>query len=157
MNSSSSFIIRQAVPADQAAVEACIEASFSKWIPSMGMKPMALLADYQTLIGRQVTYVIESGTTTAGVLLLWPEQDSMYIDTIAVNPAFQKQGIGARLMNYAEERARSAGLNAMTLITNVKMEANIAYYQRWGYRETERREVTPGRVAVFMRKSLQAE
>jgi len=56
MNSSSAFIIRQAVPADQAAVEACIEASFSKWIPSMGMKPMALLADYEAMIaGRPQT------------------------------------------------------------------------------------------------------
>lgn len=146
--------IRLATPADHDAVVACVHAAFSKWIPIIGMKPLALLADYAAFIQRQVVYVVDGTDALAGVLIMWPVEDALYVDTVAVNPALQKTGLGRQLMTFAEQQAREAGLKRMTLVTNEKMVENQQYYKRLGYVETRREELTLGRRAVWMHKLL---
>lgn len=146
--------IRPATAADHDAVVACVHAAFSKWVPIIGMKPLALLADYEAFIQRRVAYVLDGTHGLAGVLIIWPVEDALYIDTVAVNPAYQKTGLGQRLMTFAEQQAREAGLHRLTLVTNEKMIENQHYYKRLGYVETHREELTAGRRAVWMQKLL---
>lgn len=153
------FIIRPAIPADYPAVVACIEAAFSKWVPIMsGMKPLALTADYHAHIESGATYVMEGNTKgeLAGLLILWREDDALYLDTIAVNPAYQKHGLGRRLLAFTEQKAREMGLEKITLVTNEKMVANQEYYTKNGFVETHRHALHEGRVGVWMRKILVA-
>src|SRR5882762_10413443 len=91
---SDTFAIRPAATADYQAVVTCIEAAFTKWVDIMGMKPFALTADYHDFINRGVTYVLEGSTSNdlAGLLIIYPVDDALYVDTIAVNPAYQKHG-----------------------------------------------------------------
>ena len=156
---SDTLTIRSAAPDDYLAVVACIEAAFSKWIDIIGMKPLALTADYHAFINRGVIYVLDSSTEDhlAGVLILWPVDDALYVDTIAVNPAYQKQGLGGRLLSFAEQKAHEAGLHKLTLVTNEKMVANQAYYRKQGFVETHRRALHEGRIGVWMAKTLAAE
>jgi ribosomal protein S18 acetylase RimI-like enzyme len=149
--------IRPATPEDHDAVVTCVHAAFVKWVPIIGMKPLAVLADYAAFIQRQVVYVLEGTDELAGVLILWPVEDALYVDTVAVHPLYQKTGLGRRLMKFAEQQAREAGLQKMTLVTNEKMVENQHYYKRLGYVETRREELTPGRRAVWMYKLLLAE
>lgn len=152
------FSIRAAGAADYDAVAACIQASFGRWVPVMGMKPLALTADYRQHIERGTTYVLEEGATQmlAGVLIFWPVADALYLDTIAVHPDYQRHGLGRRLLDYTEQAARGMGLAAITLVTNEKMVANQAYYRKNGFVETHRDSFEPGRVGVWMRKTLAA-
>ncbi|MCA0458486.1 MAG: GNAT family N-acetyltransferase [Chloroflexi bacterium] len=152
------FSIRPAIPADHDAVVACIEASFSKWVPIMGgMKPLALTADYHEHIANGATYVLESEQgAVAGLLIFWQEDDALYLDTIAVNPAYQKHGLGRRLLAFTEGKAREIGLDKITLVTNEKMVANQDYYKKNGFVETHRHALHEGRVGVWMRKTLAA-
>ncbi len=62
------------------------------------------------------------------------------MDNIAVLPAAQRRGIGARLPGLAEQRARSLGLGEIGLYTNEAMTENLAYYARYGHAETHRAE-----------------
>ncbi len=152
-------MIRLATPADYPAVIACIEAAFSKWIPIIGMKPIALTADYHDFIERKVVYVIDGNQSNdlAGLLIIYPADDALYVDTIGVNPAYQKHGLGRRLLAFAEKKAHEAGLNKMTLVTNALQLSNQDYYRKFGYVETHRESLEPGRVGVWMAKSLATE
>jgi ribosomal protein S18 acetylase RimI-like enzyme len=156
---SDTFTIRPATSDDYDRVVSCIEAAFSKWVDIMGMKPLALTADYHAFINRGVTYVLDSSAEgdLAGVLIIWPVDDALYVDTIAVNPAYQKHGHGVRLLTFAEQKAREAGLKKLTLVTNEKMVANQDYYRKHGYVETRRHALHEGRIGVWMAKTLAAE
>lgn len=156
---SETFTIRLACFVDYPAVIACVNAAFTKWIPIIGMKPMALTADYKEFIDRKVTYVINGNQSgeVAGLLIIYRVEDSLYIDTIAVNPAYQKHGLGTRLLTFAEQKAHEAGLDKLTLVTNALQLSNQEYYRKFGFVETHRDEIEPGRIGVWMRKSLVTE
>jgi len=156
---SDTFTIRLATPDDYQAVVDCVQAAFTKWIEILGMKPMALTADYHDFIRRGVTYIIDGNQRgeLAGLLIIYPVDDSLYVDTIGVNPAYQKHGLGRRLLTFAEDKAREAGLNKMTLVTNALQLSNQAYYRKNGYAETHRESLEPGRVGVWMAKTLATE
>jgi GNAT superfamily N-acetyltransferase len=68
-------------------------------------------------------------------------------------PAAQGRGIGARLLDLAEDRARGLGLPEIRLYTNEAMTENLAYYPRHGYTETHRAE-EDGFRRVYFRRSL---
>jgi N-acetylglutamate synthase-like GNAT family acetyltransferase len=156
---SDTFTLRPATAEDYDAIIACIDAAFTPWIDIIGMKPMALTADYHDFIDREVIYVMDGDQSgdLAGLLIIYPVENSLYIDTIAVNPAYQKHGLGKRLLTFAEQKAREVGLNKLTLITNAKQISNQEYYRKNGYIETHRTTLEPGRVGVWMAKTLATE
>ena len=59
-------------------------------------------------------------------------------ENIAVAPNRQGSGIGALLLNKAEEQAHASGLPEIRLYTNQTMTENLTYYTRHGYHETHR-------------------
>jgi ribosomal protein S18 acetylase RimI-like enzyme len=77
------------------------------------------------------------------------------VDNVAVDPAAQHQGVGRRLLAFAEGHARAAGLAEVRLYTNERMTANIRLYEHLGYRQLAR-ETIRGRHAVWMTKSVEA-
>jgi GNAT superfamily N-acetyltransferase len=58
----------------------------------------------------------------------------------AVEPGFQKQGIGGLLMNHIEERARKSGAIELAMDTAEPASHLIEYYTRRGYRFIEYRQ-----------------
>jgi ribosomal protein S18 acetylase RimI-like enzyme len=88
-----------------------------------------------------------------GVLVMMPEADALFIENVAVHPVHQQQGLGRRLLEFAEQQARATGLSALTLYTNEQMVENIAIYRYLGFEETDRKQ-DHGFHRVFMRKSL---
>ena len=157
--STDTFAIRPASTADYDAVVACVKAAFTPWIEIIGMKPMALTADYYDFIHRKVVYVIDGDQAgeLAGLLIIYPVDDALYIDTIGVNPAYQKHGLGKQLMTFADQKALEGGFCKVTLITNAKQISNQEYYHKNGFIETHRTTLEPGRVGVWMAKTLAAE
>jgi ribosomal protein S18 acetylase RimI-like enzyme len=92
-----------------------------------------------------------------GVIVLVEDDDRLVIENVAVDPARQGEGIGRRLLEFAEQVARRAGVRTVALYTHEKMTENIALYARLGYEEDERRRVEAfSRVfaRVFMSKRL---
>jgi ribosomal protein S18 acetylase RimI-like enzyme len=146
--------IRLAKPDERETVAALVDAAYSKWIPVIGRKPGPMLADYEKLIADGVVYVIAPDDKIIGVLVIWPIEDAMLIENICVSPDQQRGGIGRQLMDFAEQKAREAGLNLMQLYTNVKFEVNQAYYRKLGYVETRHEITADGRHTVWMHKEL---
>gem|GEM_PF-2689501 len=63
--------------------------------------------------------------------------DEYFINTLAVLPDFQGQGIGTYLMSYAEHKARNMNCNKCALNVEVSNLRACHLYERLGYRMVE--------------------
>ena len=144
---------RLAVASDREGVSACVNAAYTPYIARMGVTPAPMLADDTDLIARGLVYVLEREDAIVGVLVIEPKPGYLFLENVAVHPDAQGLGFGRRLLVFAEEQARAAGLPEIRLYTNELMTENLALYPRVGYEETERRS-EDGYRRVFMRKRL---
>ncbi|MCP2335409.1 MFS transporter [Actinomadura rupiterrae] len=142
--------IRPARPSDRPDVERVVQAAYAPWTEIIGTPPLPLSSDYAALIEAGRVFVLDD---LSGLIVLIPEDGRLLVDNVAVDPSHQGEGLGSRLLDYAEDRARELGLPALRLITNEKMTSNISRYERRGYRETGRESIQ-GRHAVHMSKTL---
>ncbi len=131
-------LLRRARPSDLDQIEAIVEAAYFPYIPRMGQKPGPMLDDYAALIAAERVHVAELDGAVAAVLVLLPQADAMLLDNISVSPQAQGKGLGRALMDFAEAKARAAGLSRIRLYTNLLMTENLVLYPRLGYRETGR-------------------
>ncbi len=145
--------IRRACSSDHDAIVECVAAAYEHYIPRMGMKPAPMLADYRALIARGVVYVASSASGICGVVVCFPVGDHLFLENVAVAPANQGMGIGRALMQFVEQQARAGHYRDIRLYTHERMTENIAYYEKLGYSETERR-VEDGYQRVFFHKAL---
>lgn len=97
-----------------------------------------MLDDYAARIAERSVYVLESGGSIAGVLVLLPGEGSLLLDNVAVDPALQGRGYGRALIDFAEAEARRRGCPEMRLYTHETMVENLRLYARLGYVETHR-------------------
>jgi ribosomal protein S18 acetylase RimI-like enzyme len=66
-------------------------------------------------------------------------RDVMEVKRMRVDPAFQRRGLGQRMLTTLEERARELGCRKLVLDTSTLQSAARALYLKNGYRETGRR------------------
>ncbi len=59
---------------------------------------------------------------------------SWYVNVLATFPEFRGQGIGAKMLDIAEEKAREAGANTASIIVGSWNSGAIRLYQCAGYR-----------------------
>jgi ribosomal protein S18 acetylase RimI-like enzyme len=157
MTSRTETTIDRATPDDVPGLEAIVKAAYSKYVERIGTPPAPMLADYRQLLKTQDVYVLRNGDkgTTVGSIILSVDdtQGSVKINNVVVDPSAQGRGYGRLLMDHAEAVARSKGLGALTLFTNVKMFENIGLYNKLGFIETERRTEGPYE-RVYFRRNL---
>ena len=149
------YQIRAANARDVSAVVACVRAAYATYVARMGREPAPMRADYPALIARGVVHVLHEPTTgdLRGLIVFWPMDGAMFVENVAVHPRYQGQGLGRRLMAFAEEQARAADLPEVRLYTNEAMTHNLAFYRRLGFEETGR-GIDEGYRRVFLRKML---
>ena len=146
-------IIRQAEQEDQEALVACVQAAYSKYIERIGKKPAPMLADYKALIAQGMVYVLADAKEVRGVLVMMPQGRNMFVENVAVDPRYQRQGLGRTLMAFVEQRARQEQLEEIRLYTNEVMTENLLFYHQLGFEE-EGRHLQNGYRRVFLRKRL---
>lgn len=80
--------------------------------------------------------VAEDAAELVGCVYVELQGDRAYFGLLAVDPARQHRGLGRRLVDESENRARAAGCRAMDLrIVNLREELP-PFYRRLGYVET---------------------
>lgn len=130
-------VIRQATLTDQSAIEACVQSAYATYVDRIGKKPAPMLADYQALIGQNDVFVLTVQESIRGVLVMMRQDESMFVENIAVDPRFQGQGFGHMLMAFAESKAREQRLGAIRLYTNELMTENQIFYRKLGFVEED--------------------
>jgi GNAT superfamily N-acetyltransferase len=143
--------LRRATAADLPAIRALIDAAYTRYLTRMDKPPAPLLRDYGPSIEAGTTWV--TGSPVVAVLTLYPRQDHLYVENVAVHPDAQGRGLGRVLMGFAEQEAARRGLSRMALVTHEVMTENQAIYSHLGYTEVDRR-VEDGYRRVYMEKNL---
>src|SRR5262249_61036939 len=114
-------------------IGAIARAAYTKYIARLTM-----LADFSAEIAAGHVVVIESGGAIVGYMIAWPEIDAYFIDSIAVEPERQGEGLGRHLIDHALGEARNFHLPAIRLYTNVAMIENLSMYAHLGFVKTHR-------------------
>ena len=152
-NTEQEVSLRKAVPGDVEAIAALTDAAYSKYIALIGRKPQPMSADYARMVAENAIWLLFAGEQLAGVLVLVFEAEELLIYSVAINPEFQHQGLGRRLMAWAESQAAQEGYTSIRLYTNELFVDNIRLYKRLGYQETGR-EAYLNSTLVHMKKKL---
>jgi ribosomal protein S18 acetylase RimI-like enzyme len=143
--------LRRATAADLPAIKAVIDAAYARYLTRMDKPPGPMLRDYGPSVEAGTTWV--TGSPIAAVLTLYPGDEHLLIENIAVRPGAQGRGLGRALMSFAEQEAARRGLTRMALYTHEIMTENQAIYARLGYVEVERR-AEDGYRRIYMEKRL---
>ena len=143
--------LRRATAADLPTIKAVIDAAYARYLTRMDKPPGPMLRDYRPSVEAGTTWV--SGSPITAVLTLYPGDDHLLIENIAVHPSAQGHGLGRALMSFAEQEAARRGLTRLTLVTHEVMTENQAIYARLGYAEVERRS-EDGYRRIYMEKHL---
>lgn len=146
--------IRLAALPDLASVVACVDAAFQPYVARIGKPPSPMLADYPTLVGGGRVHLLEAEGRVAGVLVSEVAGDHLFIETLATDPSIRRAGVGRRLMAFAEDEARRAGLHRVRLYTHALMDEARAFYQALGYAEVDAR-TEAGYQRVYLEKTVQ--
>jgi ribosomal protein S18 acetylase RimI-like enzyme len=124
---------------------------YNDWsIPPLTQTLESLLEEFST----SVVLKAMTGSQIVGSVRAKVDGDVCAIGRLIVNPRFQCQGIGSRLLKAVEDRC--AGVARFELFTGSKSQRNIRLYQRAGYRITETRPMSPTISLTFLEKSAHA-
>ena len=144
-------LIRPATAADVSAIAGLTAAAYRVYVERIGREPAPMLADHDALVAAGEVWVAEVGGTVAGALVVRDAEQALLLESVAVAPAAQGQGVGGALIRHAEHLAAERGLGAIELYTNARMTENLRLYPRLGYDQVGRRR-QDGYDRVYFRK-----
>lgn len=156
MGAPADLLVRPAASGDAPAVTACVEAAYRHYVERNGKYPAPMLDDYALVIAEHDVTIAECNGEIGGVLVVREAEEGFLLDNIAVHPDCQGAGVGRRLLQLSEDKARAAGYDSIYLYTQEIMVENQALYARIGYVEYARRHEV-GLDRVYMRKQLAPE
>lgn len=123
---------------DAQSVRRLVDLAFTPYIPRVGGRPVPMEADYDALVAEGRCWVAVAAGRIVGMIHLEIADDHLEVETLAVAPDAQGRGVGGRLLDFAEQRARALGRPELRLCTHEAMTENLAYYPRRGFAETVR-------------------
>ncbi len=102
------------------------------------------------------TVVACSGRQLIGFAMMYFGDDHAHLNLFAVKQAYQRNGVGRRMITWLEGTARTAGISAMHLEVRANNVAARGFYKSLGFREMA---VLPGyygsvEAAVWMARAL---
>jgi GNAT superfamily N-acetyltransferase len=116
-----------------------------------------MLMDYVKAISEGQVWIAEGENHECwGVLVLIQTPRYLLLDNVAVHPKHQGEGLGRKLIAFAEAEALRRGFSELRLYTNEKMVESIAIYKHLGWEEIGRGS-EGGYKRVFMRKSVESD
>lgn len=147
------WTFRRASVGDVAAIRDWVRAVYAKYVSRMGRESKPMTADYRLAIENHQVWVVCEADEIVAVLELIASPEAFTLENIAVSERLQGQGVGGKLLDFAESEARRQGYAEILLFTNENMGDNAALYSHRGYEETHREPMAGGAV-VYMRKMI---
>ena len=92
--------IEPALPSQADEINACVEAAYQHYISRIGKPPGPMLENYADAIAHHEVYIAigDEKTAISGVLLLKPGDEIFLLDSVAVHPGAQGQGLGSTMI-----------------------------------------------------------
>jgi amino-acid N-acetyltransferase len=129
--------IRRAMKKDARAIYALIKSA----VESEELAPRTLSEIERHLTDYHV-FDIDGSIAACVALHQYPEESKAEMACVCVSPKFENQGIGVRLMNFAEERAREGGVRELFCLST---QAVNFFLQKGGYRLATPEDLPPAR------------
>ena len=145
--------IETATADDHDQLKALFRAAYLKYVCRIGKEPEPMTTDYRPKVKKGLVFVIRKDAAIIGAIVLENRESYLYLGNLAVSPEHQGKGVGRRLLKFAEEEAVRRGFSEIRLFTNEKAWENIAIYNKYGYKETGRKEES-GFKRVYFTKTL---
>lgn len=95
--------------------------------------------------------VLYDGKTAVATCRIWLAHDGWHAGRLAVIKAYRGQGLGQRMLEYAEARVRELGGNSVSLHAQCRAES---FYRKCGYTPYGETDYDEGVAHVHMRKYL---
>jgi len=111
--------------------------------------------DYQIRLADFEGWIETEEGEIRGLIVLDISDDRLWVDNVAVHPAFGGAGIGRALLDLALRRAGELGLGAVHLFTHELMVDNRRIYERLGWIQYEPEEPLAD-FFVYFRKPVSA-
>ena len=86
-----------------------------------------------TVLERETVFVAEAEPSPAGYVALEPRGASVRIDQLLVAPAYEGQGVGHQLLEWAEGYAISRGARSLEIVVEPDNVAARDFYRRYGF------------------------
>jgi ribosomal protein S18 acetylase RimI-like enzyme len=144
---------RPAEAADHDWIVATVEDAYEQYVEAIGKRPAPMMEDYAGRIADGLVTIALHGDERVGMIVMWPVDQHLYVDSVAVPMAGQGLGVGTALLEHAAQHARALGLPEIRLYTNELMTANLTYYPRRGFTETHR-GIEDGYTRVYFTKQV---
>ena len=77
--------------------------------------------------------VAESEGTLVGTVIATHEGRKGWINRLAVDPGFRRQGIGSRLVREAEDRLKGLGVDVLACLIGEGNDASVRTFETLGY------------------------
>jgi ribosomal protein S18 acetylase RimI-like enzyme len=71
------------------------------------------------------------------------EKDEYYVFMLAVLPEYRNKKLGTKLLQFAEEKAKEAGLKECSLLVRIANVDGIRFYERNGYKKVKKLKMKP--------------
>jgi amino-acid N-acetyltransferase len=93
-------------------------------------------------LGDYYIFEIDKNPVACVALHIWPEQGKGELACLYVSPAHENQGIGRKLVQYVENRARETGLNELITLST---QAFTYFQTKGGFAEGSPDDLPPAR------------
>jgi predicted N-acetyltransferase YhbS len=135
----SESVIREATAADAARLATVYRSAYRE-NRDLGF-PMSAEsvteADLEDWIRDYRLFVAERDDCVVGAVRLEPLDDAVKLSRLAVHPDWSGEGIGTRLVDYAEQKTQEWGYDTIRLTTPPEHPYLPDFYRERGYEETE--------------------
>ncbi|MDA4846792.1 GNAT family N-acetyltransferase [Hoeflea poritis] len=147
--------LRPAASDDVKAIAVCARKAYQIYVERIGREPAPMTADFASQVADGLIFVLADEGNLFGFVVFYDQEDSVFLENIAVDPAHHGKGYGRMLIDFVEQYARKNGFWSIKLYTNIHMSENLSLYPSLGYRETGRAR-QDGFDRVFFEKPLSA-
>ena len=152
-NNPEKFKIIEALMSDVLAIQSCVKSAYQHYVDRIGKEPGPMIDDYHARVSQNDAFVIKDEDRVIGVLVLILDHQRCLLDNVAVDPQYAGNGLGKKLVEFAERFAKERKYQEIELYTHELMDENIEMYQKWGYRVV-RKVSECGFNRIYMAKKL---
>jgi len=111
-------------------------------------------ADVERLIDNYFVFEVDKNPVACGALHAYPAQKKAELASIYVDPRHENQGIGAKLIKYAEDQARSLGFETVYCLST---QAINFFVQKGGFALGTPDDLPPARRHLYDRSGRKSQ
>ena len=111
-------------------------------------------ADIEKSIGEYYVFEVDKNPVACGALHMYPGENKAELASVYVDARYENQGIGGKLLTYAETLARSRGVKVLFCLST---QAINYFVQRGGFRLGTPEDLPPSRREVYERNGRRSQ